>query len=44
LTGYRTAELRKTMFDAYVAAAEAGEHLIREGPDAARSFVASFNG
>jgi PTH1 family peptidyl-tRNA hydrolase len=44
LTGYRTAELRKTMFDAYVAAAEAVEHLIREGPDAARSFVASFNG
>ncbi|NLF28258.1 MAG: aminoacyl-tRNA hydrolase [Clostridiales bacterium] len=44
LTGYRTAELRKTMFDAYVAAAEAVEHLIREGPDAARQFVASFNG
>ena len=30
--------------DAYVAAAEAVERLIREGPDAARQFVASFNG
>ncbi len=44
LTGYRTAETRKGMFDAYTAAAEAVEHLIRGGTDAARQFVASYNG
>lgn len=44
LTGFNTATERKTMFDAYTAAAEAVESLISGGTDVARQFVASFNG
>lgn len=44
LTGYRTAEDRQIMFDAFMGAAEAVEALIRSGADGARQVVARVNG
>ena len=44
LMPYQTAELRKTMFDAYVAAADAIAEYITKGADAARQSVAKHNG
>ena len=43
LATYRTPELRKVMFDAYMNAADAIATLIGEGVDAARQFVAKCN-
>ena len=43
LSEYRTPELRKVMFDAYLNAAGAVAALIEGGADAARQFVAKCN-
>ena len=43
LAGYNTPELRKTMFDAYMNAADAIATLIAEGVEPARQFVSKCN-
>jgi len=44
LATYNTPELRKTMFDAYMNAADAIATLIGDGVDATRQFIAKCNG
>ena len=43
LATYNTPELRKTMFDAYLNAADAVATLIGDGVDACRQFVSKCN-
>ena len=43
LSGYPTAELRKTMFDAYLGAADVVAELIANGVEPARQLVGKLN-
>ena len=44
LSGYESKELRQTMFDAYMGAADVIATLISDGVDAARQLVGKLNG
>ena len=44
LSGYESKELRQTMFDAYMGAADVIAELIENGVDAARQLVGKLNG
>jgi hypothetical protein len=44
LSGYNTPELRQTMFDAYMGAADVVAELIGSGVEAARQLVGKLNG
>jgi peptidyl-tRNA hydrolase len=44
LSGYNTPELRRTMFDAYMGAADVVAELIGSGVEAARQLVGKLNG
>ena len=44
LSGYRTAEQRKTMFDAYMNAADVIAEWIEKGVEPARQLMGKLNG
>ena len=44
LAGYNTPELRQTMFDAYMGAADVVAELIAGGVEPARQLLAKING